>query len=114
MKNLVLLTFLLFSFTTNAATERVLMTDYVGTDMDRMFEVKTNKFDKGILDCQSFIQGLTFYKDSQVVHSFYIDSFECEGLHDYLQSAKDNKVDICFELNGQSLDIVESSFAECK
>lgn len=114
MKNLVVLTFLLFSFTTNAATERVLMLDYVGTGIDRMFEVKTSKYDQVILDCQSFIQGLTFYKDSQIAYTFYIDSYECEGLHDYLQSANENKVAICLEINGKNLEIIESSFAECQ
>lgn len=57
MKKLLALTVLLSSFGAIASVERVLILDYVGTDSERMFEVKTNKYDKVILDCQSFIQG---------------------------------------------------------
>lgn len=106
----------LFSATTSfAGSTKVLMLDYVGTDMDRMFEIKTSQYDKVILDCQSFIQGMTFYNKGEVVHNFYIDSYECEGAHDYLQSAKDQNIAICFEIEDKQLNFVETlAPSECK
>lgn len=116
MKKLFLLCALVSSFTASAASEKVLMVDYIATDADRMFEIKTRetKFEKVVLDCQSFIQGMTFYEKGQSNRFFYIDSYQCESLHEYLQAAKENQVPVCLELDGKALDVTEIDSAECK
>ena len=84
------------------------MKDYLRTNMDYMFEVKTTKFDKVILDCQSFIHGINFYKDKKVVHSFYLEDDQCQDMHNYLRDSNDGKVPVCFEIseNGKSLTLI--------
>lgn len=79
--------------------EKTLMKDYVKTKMDYMFEIKTNKYEKVILDCQSFIQGLSFYNNKKVAHFFYLEPQDCQDLHLSLKDSKENKVPVCFEIS---------------
>ncbi len=105
MKQLIILCTLLTATTTiNAGTlektlEKTLMKDYLKTKMDYMFEVKTNKYEKVILDCQSFIQGISFYNNKKVAHFFYLDPQDCQDLHFSLKDSKENKVPVCFEIS---------------
>ena len=93
--------------------EKSFMLDYVGTDMDRMFEIKTSKYDKVILDCQTYINGLNFYRNSILVRNYYLDVEQCEDIHSYLTAAKEQIVGICFVIDGGSLEILESDPSDC-
>lgn len=83
------------------------MLDLVSTDMDYVFEVKTNKFDKVILDCQSFITGMSFSNSGDVKSNIYLDMFMCEEMVTFLQESKRDKLPVCIGLDTeyQSLEI---------
>jgi hypothetical protein len=81
--------------------------------MDRMFEIKTNNYDKVILDCQSYKFGLKFYRHFMLVRDYYLDADQCEDLHSFLTAAKEQKFGICFVIDGDGLDIRESNPSDC-
>lgn len=114
MKTIALLAILMTSTVLHAdPIERTLMLDYVGTDMDRMFEIKTSRYQKVILDCQSYMHSLDFYNKSALVRHYYLDFEQCEDLHSYLTAAKEQMVSICFEIENGALNIVEADASEC-
>jgi hypothetical protein len=102
MKKLIVLLGLSLAFGIKAETfEKTLMEDYTPVaNMDFAFEIKTARYEKVILDCQSFITGINFYKNKKVIHSIYLDAYgDCQNMHDYLNESKQNKEPVCLELD---------------
>jgi hypothetical protein len=115
MKKVMVLVGLLTAFTLKAETfEKTLMLDYTPVDhMDFAFEIKTSRYDKVILDCQSFVTGMNFYKDKKVVHSIYLDAYgDCQDMHNYLQQNFTNKVPVCLEVETEKNSLTVSNEAE--
>jgi hypothetical protein len=86
--------------------------DYVPTDMDFIFEVKTNKFEKVILDCQSFITGMDFFEDGKVKYNVYLDMFQCEEMHNFLADSKRDNLPVCIGLDGEGSSLMISRDVE--
>ncbi len=105
MKKVILLIGILTSFSLKAETfDRALIEDYVPiANMDFSFEIKTAKFEKVILDCQSFITGMNFYNNKKVIHSIYLDAYgECQNMHQYIVESMEKKLPVCLELETES------------
>lgn len=112
---MIILVGLSFALTASAETyERTLMQDYKPvTNMDFSFEIKTSRYSKVILDCQSFITGMTFYKDKKVAHSIYLDAYgDCQNMHTYLQDSFNKKIPVCLEIETENNLLTVSNDSE--
>jgi hypothetical protein len=115
MKKVIILLGIFFSFTLKAETyERTLMQDYKPvTDMDFAFEIKTSRYQKVVLDCQSFITGMTFYKNNKPVHSIYLDAYgDCQNMHTFLQDSFSKKIPVCLEVETENQTLTVSNDGE--
>ncbi|MGZ3786909.1 MAG: hypothetical protein ACXVLQ_00215 [Bacteriovorax sp.] len=112
MKKVIILVGLLTAFGAQAETyERTLVKDYIPVpSMDFAFEIKTSKFQKVILDCQSFVTGMNFYNDKKVVHSFYLDAYgDCQNMHDFIKGSKEKNLPVCLEIETESNSLTVSN-----
>ncbi len=119
MKKMIVLIGLLMSVTTVASAGEIIkmpMQDYVATpDMDYVYEIKTTKFDKVLLDCQSFITGMSFSNNGVQKSTVYLDMFMCEDLVQYLSESKKNGDPVCIGLDDEAQEIyITRETDECK
>lgn len=109
---------LLVSFSAFAGeVVRMPMLDFTPTkEMDYIYEIKTTKFDKVMLDCQSFITGMSFSSAGEVKSNVYLDPYMCEEMLNYLQESKDNNLPVCIGLDSESqeLYLTREDVNECK
>lgn len=92
------------------------MQDYFATpEMDYVYEIKTTKFDKVILDCQSFITGISFSNNGELKSNVYLDMFMCEDLVQFLAESKKNEEPVCIGLDDEAQEIyISRETDECK
>lgn len=91
------------------------MQDLISTDMDYVFEVKTNKFDKVVLDCQSFITGMSFSNNGEVKSNIYLDMFMCEDMVNFLVESKKENLPVCIGLDDEAQELyITRETDECK
>jgi hypothetical protein len=88
------------------------MQDLISTDMDYVFEIKTNKFDKVVLDCQSFITGMSFSNGGVMKSDVYLDMFMCEEMVMFLQESKRDNLPVCIGLDGEYNELTISREVE--
>ena len=101
MKKMIVLVGFLFAFGLKAETyDRTLVEGYTQVPgMDCAFEIQTPKFQKVILDCQSFITGINFYNDKKVVHSIYLDAYgDCQNTFDFISTSLGQNKPVCLEI----------------
>ena len=111
MKNLIVLVGIMGSMMAKADTfSRMPVEDYFKTNFDYMYEIKTAKYDKIILDCQGFIMGMSFYanNNSEAERKIYMDEELCDQVNQFLTDSKTNKEPVCLELNVEKNSIVFS------
>ena len=118
MKNLIRMIGLLTSLTAVASAEdlqRMPMQDFLTTDMDYIFEVKTNKFDKVILDCQSFITGMSFSNGGVEKSNIFLDIVECGEVLTFLEESKRDNLPVCIGLDSlnNEIEISRDDVDEC-
>lgn len=109
MKKMISMIGLLVSMTVVAKAGELIkmpMQDLVSTDMDYVFEVKTNKFDKVILDCQSFITGMSFSNGGVMKSDVYLDMFMCEEMVTFFQESKRDNLPVCIGLDDEYQQLV--------
>lgn len=102
MKKMISMIGLLMSMTVVATAGEIIkmpMQDLISTDMDYVFEVKTTKFDKVVLDCQSFITGMSFSNGGVVKSDIYLDMFVCEEMVNFLSESKRDGLPVCIGLD---------------
>jgi len=101
MKQILLLFFLCFlSYQGAQASEQyfIPVDDYVQTDFERMFEIKSTEQHKVILDCQSFFAGLNIYNEQGLAYNHNIDHGQCFEIHNFLQDSAENSLPVCIEV----------------
>ena len=80
--------------------------------MDFAFEVKTNTFQKVILDCQSFVTGMNFYNDKKLVHSIYLDAYgDCQNMYTFISDSLKEKKAVCLQIEGSTNSMTVSNEA---
>jgi hypothetical protein len=117
MKKLMVLISFLCAFNLKAETyERTLVKGYrLVPKMDYSFEIKTSKYDKVILDCQSFVTGINFYKNKKLVHGIYLDAYsDCPDLHSYITDSLAQKLPICLTIETESNTLTVSNESDCQ
>lgn len=78
------------------------MQDFTPTEgMDYVYEIKTTKFDKVLLDCQSFITGMSFSDKGQLKSNVYLDMFMCEEMVQYMIQSKKENLPVCIGLDAE-------------
>ena len=116
---MIVLVGLLMSVSTVASAGEIIkmpMQDYFATpEMDYVYEIKTNKFDKVLLDCQSFITGISFHNNGVQKSNVYLDMFMCEELIQYLSESKRDNLPVCIGLDDEAQEIyITRETDECK
>jgi|GEM_PF-775295 len=115
MKKAIFLLGLSLAFAVQAETiERNSMQDYKPVaHMDFAFEIKTSRYSRIVLDCQSFVTGMTFYQDKKVIRSIYLDAYgDCQNMHDFLQQSHNDKKPVCLEVETENNTLTVSNEAE--
>lgn len=82
--------------------------DYLPTNLDYVYELKVDKYDKVVLDCLGFIKGMNFYVGKKIDRNITMDEDMCIEIHEFLKSSKETRVPICLELNLDENSIVFS------
>jgi hypothetical protein len=77
---------------------RAQMLNYLSTNRDSVFQILTNKFQYVVLDCASFITGITFTNDNLICFNFYLDETRCLELHHIFLDAMSSRKPICLEI----------------
>ena len=114
MKTTLSIFIILTLLSTNAFGEiRTAITGIQKTDRDFVYEVKTVVFQKVILDCASFITGLTFYENNKVLYNYYLDDENCQYAFDFINNALKESSVPCFTIDEQS-GLNVSIDSECK
>lgn len=117
MKKLIVLVGIVSSFALRAEQiERMAMKDYLPTEFDEMYEIKTDAYKKVILDCQGFFKGVYFYRENKISLQVYMEEDDCKTLNQYFTDAKKQHQEICLELDADAkyLDVTEKPAANCK
>jgi hypothetical protein len=109
MKKMIVLVGLLLSVLVTEASEiiKMPMQDFnVTPNMDYVYEIKTTKFDKVILDCQSFITGMSFTNSGSLKSNVYLDMFMCEEMVNFLIDSKKENLPVCIGLDDENHELV--------
>jgi hypothetical protein len=120
MKKMIVLIGIILSVTTNARAGDIVkmpMESYTPVaGFDYIFKVKTTKFDKVILDCQSFITGIDFSNGGILKSHVPLDMFSCEDMVSFLNESKANNQAVCMGLDIENSLLYMSHDAgdECK
>lgn len=119
MKKVIVLIGLIMSVSTALSAGEIIkmpMQDYIATpDMDYVYEIKTTKFDKVLLDCQSFITGMSFSNAGVQKSNVYLDMFMCEELVQFLSESKKNGEPVCLGLDDEASELyITRETDECK
>lgn len=91
------------AWSASAETLQVTIQGLERTEFEYMYELNTDSdFEQVVLDCQSFIHGLNFYRlnhDNRLyrVHGLILEAHECEGMHDYL--VQNDGKDLCLNID---------------
>jgi hypothetical protein len=87
---------------------RMPVKDYVQTNFDFMYEIKTDNYQKIVLDCQGFIKGMRFYYNDQEERLIYMDEEVCDEANKFLSDSKVNGEPVCLELDADLNSILFS------
>lgn len=113
MKRLIFLVGILFAVGAEARPmelEKVLMEDLIPVpDRDgATYEIKTNKFDKVILDCGGYVGWFSFYRNEKIVHNVFLDTYnDCPNMLEYLKSSHESGLAVCLQVDGKNLTVSE-------
>lgn len=117
MKKLIVLVGMLGSFALYAEqVERMPMQDYLPTEFDEMFEIKTDAYNKVVLDCWGFVKGVYFYRQDKISTQVYMEETECLEFNQFLADAKNQHQAVCLELDADAkfLEVTNKTPEECK
>ena len=105
MKKVIILVGLLSVFMVKAETfQRMPVLALVPVEnMYASFEVQTPKYEKIILDCQSFVNGMTFYNNKKIVHEIKMVNYDdCTNVYDFISQSYLDKKTVCMEIGEES------------
>lgn len=94
--------------------------NYFRTENDFMFEVQTSDFPRVILDCQSFINNFSFYKNEsgsyKAQYEITLDNYQCYSIDRHIVNQIEEKTPICieFDVKENSLFFSSKSASECQ
>jgi hypothetical protein len=99
--------FLLFGFGLQSSTvfadTKILINGLEQTPRDYRYVLKTDghHYSSVVLDCQSFVNGIEFYRgnDSAPAESFFLYHNECEDIFFFVQDSEDMGKQSCLLLN---------------
>lgn len=70
------------------------------------FDLKTNLSEKLVLDCQSFLQGLSFGEKPQTQDMILLADWECEELMSDMKKSTSSFSKHCLEIDYQTMSLV--------
>jgi hypothetical protein len=101
MKKVIVLVGLFISMAASAGTfQKTAVTELVPIqNMYAAFELVTPKYDQVLLDCQSFVNGLSFYKNKLKVHEVKMVNYsDCGEVYNFINQSLTDKEPVCLQL----------------
>ncbi len=99
MKKLTLLIGLfLVSFSYHIKASEVVKTSVVGlmpTELEYAVEIKTDKFDKVVLDCQSLRMGISFESKGEIYSDIYLNEMMCGEVMEFVVTSMQDGLPVC-------------------
>ncbi|NOT79666.1 MAG: hypothetical protein HOP07_11800 [Bacteriovoracaceae bacterium] len=89
------------------------MQDIITTDMEYVFEVKTSKFDKVMVDCQSLIKGINFSNNGNLENDIYLEEDFCVGMIDFFLESKQQDLPVCLGLDQKRNELTITRDTDC-
>lgn len=86
-------------------------------NMYASFKILTPKYEKVILDCQSFIHNMSFFEHTKVVREIRMVSYnDCGDVYDFIEQSMVDKKPICMEVEeeGNTLNLSNDSAVDCQ
>lgn len=119
MKKIIILVGLLSVFSVQAETyQKVAVTELVPlANMYAAFEIVTPKYEKIILDCQSFINGMNFYNNKKIVREIKMINYtDCNNVYDFISQSQEAKQPVCMEIEEESntLSLSNDEAVDCQ
>lgn len=109
MKNLIVIVCLFASSYLKAdLIVKMPIKEYLTTEMDMVYELKTDHYQKITLDCLGFVKGLRFYHNNTEERLVYMDEDLCEETNQYLSTSFQTNEPVCMELNANENSILFS------
>jgi hypothetical protein len=65
------------------------------TDLEYAIEIKTAKFDKVILDCQSLRMGLSFQNKDEIYADIYLNESMCSEIMEFIYTSHTDQLPVC-------------------
>jgi hypothetical protein len=105
-KMIVLIGLLISSASFSSEIIKMPMQDILETDMGSVFEIKTTKFDKVLLDCQSLRMGMSFANDGVVKSDIYLNENMCGQIYDFFMESKQENLPVCIGLDHDNQELL--------
>lgn len=90
---------LLFSLSTLAQVQSIQVEEYLSTDMDFIFEISNKNYEKVVLDCQGFINGVNLYDHHGRHDLLILDIGECEDIHVQIVQGLEKEAPVCLKVD---------------
>lgn len=119
MKKMIILVGLLSTLSIKAETYQ--RTPVLGLrpvdNMYASFEILTPKYEKIILDCQSYINGMTFYNNKEIVREIKMVNYsDCSNVYNFISQSQQDDKSVCMEIEeeGNSLNLSNDEESDCQ
>jgi hypothetical protein len=110
MRNILLILSIAFSITATSASEQyfVSVDDFIDTEFEAMFEIKSAEHEKVILDCQSFFAGINIYNQSGILYNQTMDHGQCYELTSFIKTSMQQNRPVCIEIDSKGNSLIVS------
>lgn len=117
MKNMLILVGILGAFAVKAeSVVNLPVLAYLPTQFELMHEIKTNQYEKVVLDCQGYVMGMYFYQNGKYERQIVMTEKSCLEFDKFLVDTQEQHQPVCLELDrdSNSLDVTDKDLDECK
>lgn len=119
MKKLIVLIGILGAFSASAENyQRMQVTALTPVEnMYAAFEIKSSKYEKIVLDCQSFVHNMSFYVNKKVTREIRMVNYnDCESVYDFINQSLQDKKAVCMEIEKKSstVNLSNDEAADCQ
>jgi hypothetical protein len=117
MKKVIVLIGYFLSLSTHVYASEVIkmpVLDLLPTPLDYAVEIKTTKFDKVVLDCQSLRMGISFSENGTIKSDIYLNEENCNGIMEFLFESKEQDLPVCLGLDSENENLeISRQMSDC-
>ncbi len=79
--------------------------DILPTELEYAIEIKTTKFDKVILDCQSLRMGMSFQNKNEMYADIYLNESMCSEVMEFIFLSYQDNLPVCLGVEKESQEL---------